>query len=93
MPYADPIKQAAATARSRERSYAKRKQAILAYLGGKCAVCGAGESLEIDHIDKTQKSYNPLSRMVKWATLLLELAKCQLLCETCHDDKSFGRHP
>lgn len=47
------------------------------------------ENLEIDHIDPSTKSIalNKLWSIAK-DRFLLELVKCQLLCKTCHLDKS-----
>ncbi len=72
---------------TKERYHGMRSR-LIAMLGGKCVECGATESLEIDHIDPAQKSFN-VSRI--WAytfeTVLAELKKCQLLCESCHRAK------
>lgn len=69
--------------------YKKRRQEAIAKLGGVCVVCGAKEDLQLDHIDRDKKSFN-ISQMWsiaqdKWET---ELAKCQLLCGTCHRAKN-----
>jgi len=85
MPYKDKQKRIEyQAARSRQR----RIEAIK-LLGSKCVRCQSSESLEIDHI-------NPDTKTLNWAKMygaseqrfLAELAKCQLLCKTCHIEKS-----
>jgi 5-methylcytosine-specific restriction endonuclease McrA len=64
---------------------AKRRADWLAE-NGPCKNCGSWESLEVDHIDRTQK----ISHSVwSWseARRLAELAKCQVLCHDCHLEK------
>lgn len=62
------------------------------HLGGKCVVCGTTDDLEIDHIDPSQKSFNPAALRRPWAETVAELAKCQLLCEACHKAKHAAKH-
>lgn len=57
--------------------------------GSRCKKCGSTESLEVDHVDRKKKNYNPariwsLSN-TKRAT---ELRKCQVLCRACHREKT-----
>lgn len=67
--------------------YKKRRQAIFDYLGGQCVTCGDTENLEVDHIDKSDKSFNVSSKLsVK--NNKAELDKCQLLCTTHHREKT-----
>ena len=56
---------------------------------GPCVKCGSTENLEVDHIDPVQKSA-PVATIWSWteARRLAELAKCQVLCRSCHDEKS-----
>mgnify|MGYP001588320722 FL=1 len=59
------------------------------YLGGKCILCGSGDSLEIDHIDWRTKLHTISSYTNRsWEIFLEELKKCQLLCSECHKDKT-----
>ena len=69
--------------------YKKRKEFALAYLGGKCARCGTTENLEFDHIDRKDKEATIGDAML-WAKtrLIKELDKCQLLCKSCHNEKT-----
>jgi 5-methylcytosine-specific restriction endonuclease McrA len=72
----------------KERYHRRRKQAI-ELLGGKCAHCGTSEALEVDHIDPALKTMT-VTRMYSMSEpkFLAELAKCQLLCNTHHVEKS-----
>jgi 5-methylcytosine-specific restriction endonuclease McrA len=38
--------------------YEKRRSQAIEDLGGKCAECGSGDDLEIDHINPREKSFN-----------------------------------
>lgn len=70
--------------------YRDRRAYSIVKLGGKCVRCGSTKRLELDHIDKTKKSFN----ITQFWSISIErydeeLAKCQLLCHTCHVRKSF----
>lgn len=71
----------------------KRRQDWIDSQGGKCAVCGSTENLEVDHKDPAQKEYDPC---VLWSLALDnpkrigELAKCWVLCRICHKAKTIG---
>ena len=65
------------------------REILLEKLGGKCVKCGCTETLEFDHIDPSTKSFNIAAGYTKPKEVLLEeLAKCQLLCNKCHIEKS-----
>ena len=57
--------------------------------GGKCVACGSVDNLEIDHINKEDKSFS-ISKL--WSIAKekreSELEKCQVLCSTCHRKKT-----
>lgn len=57
--------------------------------GGKCVTCGSVENLEIDHINKEDKSFS-VSKL--WSIARekreAELEKCQPLCSSCHKKKT-----
>lgn len=69
--------------------YRERREYAVKKLGGKCVVCGSTENLEIDHINKKDKSFQITQR---WSVPIdiydKELAKCQLLCHQHHKEKS-----
>lgn len=74
---------------SDRRRYYRRKQLMHEYLGNQCTICGSVDDLEIDHKQKSEKSF-ALSKIYnyKWETILPELNKCQLLCHKHHQDKN-----
>jgi len=68
-------------------AYQARRKAEWFAQNGPCRKCGGWENLEVDHIDPSTKiTHNiwcwPLERR------LAELAKCQVLCESCHLEKT-----
>lgn len=65
----------------------KRRKDIINYLGGKCVECGGTNELEVDHIDRTTKSFN-ISYRCSLNQIKDELAKCQLLCKKHHKEKT-----
>lgn len=73
--------------------YRERRAYAIEKLGGKCVVCGTTENLEIDHINKKDKSFQITQR---WSVSIeeynKELAKCQLLCNLHHKEKSSREH-
>ena len=71
------------------RRYHRKRQQFVALLGGHCAKCHTTKLLEFDHVDPRTKLFTisdcwdyPLP------VLLVELAKCQLLCRLCHREKT-----
>ena len=65
------------------------REILLQKLGGKCVECGCTETLEFDHIDPSTKSFNIAAGYTKPKKVLdEELAKCQLLCVSCHREKT-----
>jgi len=56
---------------------------------GPCIKCGSSDKLEVDHIDPNEKVFNPtyVWRLCKEAREV-ELAKCQVLCHSCHVEKT-----
>jgi len=61
-------------------------------LGGICVVCGTSENLEFDHIDPATKDprlkIQGINFNWNWVWVLEEIAKCQLLCQQHHLEKS-----
>lgn len=72
------------------RSYREaRRTKAKELLGGKCAYCGSRDHLQFDHIDPKTKTNNPMSMLQsKEAKFYAEVLKCQLLCATCHLEKT-----
>ena len=71
------------------RRYAARRAEAISCLGGQCAWCGATEGLELDHIDRSTKIASVAKLMVAArAKFEAEVAKCQLLCQSCHGGKT-----
>jgi hypothetical protein len=65
------------------------REILIEKMGGKCIECGCTETLEFDHIDPSTKSFNIAAGYTKpKETLLAEVAKCQLLCNKCHIEKT-----
>jgi 5-methylcytosine-specific restriction endonuclease McrA len=74
---------------------AKRRDRGTEILGGKCAICGSTENLEVDHIDPATKDPRIKGNGTggfpwswSWIWIEAELAKCQALCSDCHQEKS-----
>jgi 5-methylcytosine-specific restriction endonuclease McrA len=70
------------------RRFAARMAEAISLLGGRCVDCGTTDRLHIDHVDPDDKT-KALSEMHLWRRdrWLAELAKCQLLCASCHGKK------
>jgi hypothetical protein len=65
------------------REDVRRKRAAWLQENGPCRLCGSTERLEVDHVD-------PATKVRTWALARreAELAKCQVLCHTCHLEKT-----
>lgn len=71
-----------------DRYYARRADAI-EHLGGVCVRCGSVEDLHFDHVDPATKTAEIAKIMLRRLDRLYEeLAKCQLLCQSCHIAKT-----
>lgn len=70
----------------------KRDLRAKEYLGGLCNVCGIDYNLEFDHVDPNSKQIDISTAIHRyywsWDRLIVELDKCQLLCEEHHIEKS-----
>lgn len=72
--------------------YYRLKSEYIQLLGGKCVKCNSLESLDFDHIDPKTKCFDIGQNMFRPREVVLaELKKCQLLCRTCHNDKTHQR--
>lgn len=90
MPYADKAKQ---SQYQNERNKRIRREWFAAQ-GGKCVLCGSGERLECDHIDRATKPGPDAHKVWSWskARMDVELAKCQVLCHDCHLTKTMAEN-
>lgn len=73
----------------RKADFYKDKSCVQILSNG--SICGSIEGLELDHIDPSTKiSHNIWS----WREerRLAEIAKCQVLCHSCHKTKSAAEH-
>jgi 5-methylcytosine-specific restriction endonuclease McrA len=84
MPYKDPVKKKEYMRNYQREWMRKRRQAWIDE-NGPCKHCGSTEKLEVDHINPRFKKLNPHGI---WslceAKRKKELAKCQVLCKSCH---------
>lgn len=66
----------------------KRKEKIVACMGGKCTDCGGvfpSIVYDMHHLDPSQKEMG-LGQLknYSWKRIVAELAKCVMLCVNCH---------
>lgn len=82
MPYANVLEQ-----REYQRNWVAEKRSKWLAANGPCKRCGSWLELTIDHIDPTKKVSH---KVWSWSEerRLVELAKCQILCEDCHKGKT-----
>jgi hypothetical protein len=68
--------------------YRKRRRIAIIALGNQCAKCGGDGPFDIDHIDPSTKTINLGTDWynVGWWEELI--TRCQLLCKSCHKEKS-----
>lgn len=77
MPYADPEQQK----RAQREWVARRRQAFFA--GKRCESCGSSDALRLHHRDPGAKTSHRIWSW-SWARILAEVAKCRIVCESCH---------
>ena len=69
--------------------YHKRMSEAKTKLGGKCFKCNSIENLQLDHINPQTKNFTVAKLWnSKKEVFDLEIGKCQLLCEKCHEEKT-----
>ena len=84
MGYADKDKQ-----RSYQLGWIKSRRLDWISSKGPCVSCGSFNNLEVDHIDPTLKTMNPKSIWSRTKeTRDKELENCQVLCYSCHKEKT-----
>lgn len=82
MPYKDKRKQS-----EYQNQWMQNRRVAWLEENGPCVKCGSKEKLQVDHVDPKQKVSH---RIWSWSDgrRLEELAKCEVLCEKCHSEKS-----
>ena len=90
MPYSNPDDR-----RAYQRAWmAARRNEWIEEHGGRCSRCGGTDRLEVDHVDPANKSMNPTAVWsLKKEKRRQELDKCQILCHSCHAEKTFAPKP
>lgn len=74
-----------------KKRYHRKMAEFREYLGNKCAQCRQANGLEFDHIDPSAKLFTIGQCWdYTWDKMKTELDKCQLLCKTCHREKSIA---
>jgi hypothetical protein len=68
----------------------KRRSLLIEMAGGKCVQCGSINDLHFDHKDPKQRLFRLNGKDLDgpWEAILEEWRKCQLLCRTCHLEKT-----
>lgn len=86
MPYADPDRQ-----RAYQRKWRATRRATW-FVGKSCRICGSSSNLQLDHKDGKKKTSH---RIWSWrrSRRLRELRKCQVLCSSCHLEKTLQERP
>lgn len=73
----------------------EKKSKLIELLGGKCSDCNyAGHiaGFEFDHLgDKKYNISDMLNQACRWERILEEVAKCELVCATCHRIRTYKR--
>ncbi len=82
MPYKDKNKQ-----REFQKQWIADRKAEYLKNNGPCVKCGSWDNLKIDHINRKEKITH---RVWSWSEerRIIELEKCQILCEQCHKHKT-----
>lgn len=86
MPYKDKKAQSAY-----QCGRVKKLKEIWLKENGPCKTCGSTENLQVDHLDSSRKTSH---RIWSWSETrrIEELAKCQVLCKSCHIIKSHDEY-
>ena len=81
MPYSDPDKQ-----REYQRQWVSERRARF-FANKSCVNCGSRHNLELDHKNPVEKVSHRIWSWA-WSKILEEVKKCQILCESCHMEKT-----
>ena len=70
--------------------YRERRNKAIEKLGGRCK-CGVTDGLQFDHIDPATKHFT-IAKLssVNEDDFWKEIDKCQLLCDSCHQEKTLA---
>ena len=77
---------------AQQRRGRKRKTSLVDRMGGCCSKCGYRRNfsaLEFHHIVPSKKKFHLDLRSLSnrnWRVILVESAKCELLCSNCHKE-------
>ena len=74
-----------------QREWIRKRREAWIQENGPCAKCGSSEDLQCDHVDPKEKELEPAAlwgMSPKNPKRVVELAKCQVLCYSCHREKS-----
>lgn len=68
----------------------QRREQLISNVGGKCNRCGSSTDLEFDHRDRNTKLFTLSGKALDkpMHVILVEAAKCDLLCKVCHLEKT-----
>ena len=74
-----------------KKYYRRKMDEYIKLLGGKCVKCQETSNLEFDHIDPKTKEFS-IGKMkgISQTRMKAELIKCQLLCRSCHLEKTLS---
>ena len=73
----------------------RMKARVIAYLGGKCVLCGydkCARALCVHHLDPSKKEFAFSKINFSWEKVERELQNCVLLCANCHMEVHEGMH-
>lgn len=77
--------------RAYQREWLMSRRIAWIETNGPCKMCGSKNDLEIDHIDRSEKARDIATIWsLRKERREQELAKCQVLCASCHDSKTMA---
>ena len=72
--------------REYQREWVRRRREAWLREHGPCSTCGSSQDLEVDHIDPCEKVSHSVWSWSE-ARRAAELAKCRVLCRSCHIER------